>query len=346
MEVIIIIKTDLLYFGNKLSLHGATPTGVETLGSKLSEFTNIITASNKKNKFIRLIDMIFILFENKRKINYVLIDTYSGNAFYFAFIISIFSRLLKINYIPILRGGDLTEVIKNKKYISNNIFLNSTINIAPSSFLRDSFKIQNYDSIIIPNFIELKLYPFKLREECRPKLLWVRSFHKIYNPKMAILVLNELLQDFPEAELCMIGPIKDSSYEDCLKLSELLRIKNKINFTGLLDKKDWVKMSREYDIFLNTTNFDNLPVSILEVMALGFPIVTTNAGGLLNFHEDNIDALMVKKNDVKSMSKKVKRIILDSKLAKNLSLNARSKSELYSWSNLRKQWEKLFLELK
>lgn len=290
--------------------------------------------------------MTLTLFKNKNNIKYLLIDTYSGNAFYFAFIISMFSRFLNVKYIPILRGGDLQKTIKNKKFIANNIFMKSAVNIAPSIFLKNIFQSENYSSIIIPNFIDLKCYPFLLREQCQPKILWVRSFHKIYNPKMAILVLSKILKVYPQAELTMVGPVKDDSYEDCIDLSNSLNIKEKITFKGLLNKKQWLDMSKKYDIFLNTTNYDNLPVSVLEAMALGIPIVTTNAGGLIDFHEDNIDALMVNKNDVESMTKKVEDIIKNKELAKRLSLNARLKSELYSWDDLRKKWEKLFSDLR
>ena len=97
----------VLYIGNKLRSYGFTPTGVETLGQNLSELTNVITASDKKNKYFRLLDMIFVFIKNRKHINLVLIDTYSGSAFYYAFIISIMCRILDYKYVPILRGGDL-----------------------------------------------------------------------------------------------------------------------------------------------------------------------------------------------------------------------------------------------
>ena len=38
----------------------------------------------------------------------------------------------------------------------------------------------------ISNFIELEKYNFKSRTNLEPNLLWVRSFHKSYNPIMAV----------------------------------------------------------------------------------------------------------------------------------------------------------------
>ena len=56
-----------------------------------------------------------------------------------------------------------------------------------------------------------------------------------------------------------------------------------------------------YDIFINTTNYDNHPVTLLEAMALGLPIVSTNAGGIPSLITHDKTAKLVQKNDVNSM---------------------------------------------
>ena len=46
------------------------------------------------------------------------------------------------------------------------------------------------------------------------------------------------------------------------------------------------------DVFLNTTNYDNTPVSVLEAMACGLPLVSTNVGGIPYLLEDGKTALL------------------------------------------------------
>ena len=112
-----------------------------------------------------------------------------------------------------------------------------------------------------------------------------------------------------------------------------------ISFPGLLEKFDWIKLSQKYDIFINTTNVDNLPVSVIEAMALGFPVVSTNAGGLKFLHKNGYDALMGDKNDYDKMASNIKYILKDNNLARNLSKNARIKAEKYDWDNcVQHQW--------
>ena len=94
----------ILYIGNKLSAHGLNQTSVETLGELLAEFADIKTISDKKYKFLRILDIVFELLLNGRNYNFVLVDTYSTSAFYFALISAVICKFLKIKYIPILRG--------------------------------------------------------------------------------------------------------------------------------------------------------------------------------------------------------------------------------------------------
>ena len=97
---------------------------------------------------------------------------------------------------------------------------------------------------------------------------------------MAIEVVKILKNDFNNIKLTMIGPDKDGSLDDCKKLVENYNLNENIVFTGYLEKKNWIKIARTANVFINTTNIDNHPKSIIEGMLLGLPIVSTNVGGI------------------------------------------------------------------
>jgi len=205
----------ILYIGNKLARKGFTPTSIETLGNFLRQESFEVTfSSSKKNKVLRMLDMLFSILKYRKKISFVLIDTYSTSNFYFAFFTSQLCRFLKLNYIPILRGGNLEARLQNDPKKSALVFNHAYTNIAPSLFLETVFQKYGYSKLTyIPNTIELKNYPFKLRTQIQPRLLWVRSFAEIYNPSMAIQVTKLLRNKGIDAELCMVGPEKDGSLE-------------------------------------------------------------------------------------------------------------------------------------
>jgi len=327
----------ILYIGNNLTKKTKYNSTLMVLSCLLrQEGFSLIVSSDKTNKFFRLIDMCFSLLKNSKKTDYVLIDTFSTINFYYALIISQLSRLFKLKYIPILHGGNLPNRLDKNPLFSDLIFKNSYKNIAPSNYLKRAFEEKGYKTVFIPNIVEIENYNFKLRASLAPKLFWVRAFKEIYNPTLAIKVLDVLKKEHPKAKLCMVGPFVDSSYDDCVKLVSELNLESSVEFTGVLLKEDWHKKSEEFDIFINTTNFDNTPVSVMEAMALGLSIVTTNVGGIPFLIDDKIDGLLVTKSNAEEMANAV--ITILNNTYPNLSIKAREKVTNFSWDNNKEKW--------
>ncbi|MFN8275548.1 MAG: glycosyltransferase family 4 protein [Flavobacteriaceae bacterium] len=335
------MKPKLLYIGNKLSKHGVTLTSIETLGALLErEGYEIVYASSIKNKFLRLLDMLFTTFRHRNEVDYVLIDTYSTYNFWYAFFVSQLCRCCHLKYIPKLHGGNLPNRIQKNPRLSAMIFKHAYCNVAPSAYLVESFSGRGYAHIeYIPNTIELVNYPYKNRTQVQPRLLWVRSFASIYNPCMAIEVYQELKKEFPDAALCMVGPDKDGTLE---KAHQMAKVNNlNVLFTGSLSKKDWIEVSKQYDIFINTTHFDNTPVSVIEAMALGLPIVSTNVGGISYLLENERTALLIPDRDVHAMVASIKRLLSDSELQRNLVENAKNLVQDFDWDKVKTKWDTL-----
>jgi glycosyltransferase involved in cell wall biosynthesis len=334
----------IVYIGNRLSKKGKTITAIETLGNLLKkEGFDVVLASSRVNKISRLLDMIFTVIVNRKDTNFVLIDTYSTLNFYYAILLALLCRIMSIAYIPILRGGDLPNRIQKSKRNSRVLFGNSFANVAPSEYLLDAFRLAGFENTIhIPNNIEIEKYPFKKRVILQPNLLWVRSFRTIYNPVMAIEVLAMLKNKYPNATLCMIGPNDDPSFEITQHKVKALGMQNSITFTGMLPKKLWHKKAEAYDVFINTTDFDNTPVSVMEAMALGLPVVSTNVGGIPYLLSDYNEALLVEKNDPKAMFEAIDKLMNSSSLVQKISTNAREKVCSFDWEIVKKQWIELF----
>ncbi|MBC3846935.1 glycosyltransferase family 4 protein [Winogradskyella echinorum] len=329
---------NLLYIGNALSNKGKATTVIDTLSRHLKKNYKVKIASTKSNKIWRLLDMMKLVVANKSNTDYVLIDTYSTSNFYFALIISQLCRLFKLNYINILHGGNLEKRLKKNPKLSGLIFKNAYKLVAPSNFLKSTYETYGYNEVLhIPNSIEIEDYKFKEREISDIKLFWVRSFSSLYNPEQAILVLEKLLQLNYNASLTMVGPDVDGSL---LKVKELAKDKKlNVNFTGKLSILEWIELSEDFNVFINTTNFDNTPVSVIEAMALGLPVVSTNVGGMPFLITHNTDGLLVPPKDVSSMVNAIIKLKLDNELRIKLIRNARTKVENFSWNKVKSKWE-------
>lgn len=332
----------ILYIGNNLKSKSANLTGVSTMSILLRrEGYKVKVVSSIKNRLLRLISMLLSIPRYCIQSEYVLIDTYSTQNFVYAFLCSQLCRIFKLKYVAILRGGNLPERLVKSPKLCRMIFKNSFANVAPSNYLKIAFEEKGYPTAYIPNVIEIENYHYKAREVIEPKLLYVRSFSQIYNPQLAIEVLYELSLTYPEAQLCMIGPEKDDTLEKCKKLAISLGVIDKVEFTGRLTKKEWHKKSEDYDIFINTTNFDNTPVSVMEAMALGLPVVTTNVGGIPYLVTDRKDGLLVEKESKHQMLAAIQQLLKDKNKVSTLTSNARKKVESFDWNVVKNQWLEL-----
>lgn len=330
---------NILYIGSDLVKKTNYNSSMNTMCEHLTlSGFHITRASSKNNKVLRLLDMLLKVLMYHKKVSYVIIDTFSTSNFYYALLVSQLARLLNLQYIPILRGGNLPSRLLLNKNLSNLLFRYSYKNIAPSNYLKSEFLKNGFSAELIPNIIDVDNYKFKSRKVLQPNLLWVRAFDKIYNPTLAIKVFSLLKNNYPNAKLTMVGPKKDNSFDEVLKLIKNLKLEESINITGVLKKEEWHKLAEDSDIFINTTNIDNTPVSVLEAMALGLPVVSTNVGGLPYLIENNIDGILVKKDDAKLMYNAIKHLLTNKDVAIEIANKARSKIESYSWRVIEKEW--------
>lgn len=332
-------RKSILYIGNDFSSESNYSTTQDLLSSKLRvEGFKVKTISKYKNYFLRILDIIVTII-SKRKVDFILIDVFSTKYFYLVRIATLLARFLNIKYITILHGGNLPQRLDRSEKSSKRIFNNSFLNVSPSGFLKYEFEKRGYKAQLIPNTIEIANYPYEKREIIEPTLLWVRSFRHLYNPVMAIEVVQQLKPKFPNIQLCMIGPIKDDSIDQVREKIEEYTLQDHIEITGGMEKKEWINKSKNYSIFMNTTNVDNTPVSVIEAMALGKVIVSTNVGGIPYLLEDEKTAYLVNSNDATQMSLKIEDVLLNN--INTTATNARKVAESYDWETIKYQWIKI-----
>ncbi|MFT7114568.1 MAG: glycosyltransferase involved in cell wall biosynthesis [Candidatus Azotimanducaceae bacterium] len=332
----------ILHLGNKLANKGFTPTCVDTLSDLFDSDYNWKAGSDKGNKVFRLLDTLFLILKYKKQASLILIDTYSTQNFWMAYLASRLAKRLNIPYAAILHGGNLPKRFEKSSEKRRKFWYDAYRVISPSKYLQDYFQKQNIPTELIPNGIALKDYTFKERNVFVPNLLYVRALHGIYNPEMAIKVLHQIAIKYPRAKLCMVGPAKDDSLQKCKALALELGIENRVEFTGRLSKPDWLALSTKFDVFINPTHFDNLPVSVIEAMALGIPVVSTNVGGLPYLIDDNRTGLLVEDNDTAAMAAGICSIIENPLDTMQMAINARAEAGHYDWKGIKQLWKQIF----
>lgn len=329
----------ILFLGTYLSSSLRSQGPSELLASKLTSMGFQCTLiSKRKNVLTRVIDSIFYAFFTSY--DNVFLDIYSSRTLYLSNVLSNGLRLMGRPYSCILHGGALPDRYKKIEKILLPILGNAKHILTPSLFLKLFFEAKGYKVLYIPNPIELDKFPYK-RDMVKPlSLLWVRAFTQIYNPNVPVLVLQMVLENFPEATLTMIGPDKGMMHET-KQLINQLNLGNKINVLGPIENEKLHEYYQSHAVYLNTTSYESFGVAVVEAASCGIPVVSFRVGEIPFLWKDEENILLAPHLDVGAMTHQVKRIFEDELLSNKLALNARKRAEEFSWGNIKAHWLQL-----
>jgi glycosyltransferase involved in cell wall biosynthesis len=151
-----------------------------------------------------------------------------------------------------------------------------------------------------------------------------------------------LASEFPDISLVMIGPDRgDGSLDRMRAVAAKCGVTGRLEVTGGIRKSEVGAMLARGDIFLNTTDVDNTPVSVIEAMACGLCVVSTNVGGIPDLLTHGEDAILVPARDSAAMAAGVRQILTNPELARRISENARRKAEEMDWPVVLPVWERI-----
>ena len=300
--------------------------------------------SSKINRAARIAEITRTLTKNHRTFDVVLLDTYSGMSFITADVVGLLCKKFKLPIIMILRGGNLPEFMQKYPRWTKKVLNRADSLVAPSEYLAEKIGDWGYAISVITNIIDLSRYQYRERSNISPKLIWMRSFHPIYNPEMAVKVLAKLRQSKPDATLTMAG--NDKGLENEIKaLVEKLGLSGAVRFAGFLDLEKKLREFSDAGIYINTNRIDNMPVSVVEARALGLPVVATDVGGLPYLIEHGENGFLVSSEDVDAMVKSIKMLLDNPELTQKISRNGRALAENSAWTTVRLEWERLIEEV-
>ncbi len=244
-----------------------------------------------------------------------------------------------VNY----RGGEAEKYFKQSfDHVKPTLNRASRI-VVPSDYLKNIFADFGIDTTVIPNIINLQRFsPIQAVDDGeldaeRPfRLIITRNLEPIYGIRMAIEAVALARRQIPKIQLSIAGSgpqkteleqlVKDLALEDCVK------------FTGRLDAKKIVDFYHAADVMVNPTTVDNMPNSVLESLACGVPVITTNVGGIPYIVEHGSTALMVPSGDAAAMAEEIVRLSREEALRSTLINNGLEAVRPYAWPEVKQQW--------
>lgn len=214
--------------------------------------------------------------------------------------------------------------------------------IVPSGYLVDVFARFGLKAEAIFNTIALDRFRFRERRPLRPLFLSARLLEPLYNVACALRAFALIQQRYPEAQLTIAA---DGSERDRLEqLARQLGLRH-TRFIGKVDYAQMPGLLDAADIYLNANDLDNMPSSLIECMAAGVNVVTTEAGGIPYIITHEATGLLVACNDHEAMAGNAIRLLEDPEMTAAIAQRARVECEKYQWPAVKNQWLSLYREL-
>ena len=207
--------------------------------------------------------------------------------------------------------------------------------VVQSEYLVEIFAQFGLKAHAIYNIIDTGKFRFRERVPLRPVFLSNRNLESHYGVDRVLRAFAIIQAKVPEASLKVVG---DGSQRGSLEaLASDLGLQN-ITFTGQVDPNSIADVYDAADIYLNGSEIDNQPLSLLEAFACGLPIVTTDAGGIPFMVTDRKTGMVVPRGDYQQMADRALRLLNDSALTKTIVEQGRQECRKYAWESVRDQW--------
>lgn len=238
-----------------------------------------------------------------------------------------------VNY----RGGEAAGFLARSQRAVRWSMRRSTCLAVPSSFLREIFSGFGMTAEVLPNIVDLRRFSpaAERRDNAGKHLVVTRNLEPIYDVATAIHAFSLIRRAFPAARLTVAGSgLEEASLR---RLCTKLGLAQSVCFAGRLDRDQIAELYRDADLTLNPSLADNMPNSVLESLASGVPVVSTNVGGIPHLVEHGVTALLVAPRDASAMAQAACRLLGDTQAWQALSSAGILEVQRYTWQRVAPQ---------
>lgn len=239
---------------------------------------------------------------------------------------------------PILlnyRGGLARQFLESSIRFVKPSLNRCQIIAVPSGFLEQIFAQFDVPTVVVPNIVDLSRFKPEQRkaDKGQVRLVVTRNLEKIYDVPTALRAYAQIQQEVPRSELLVAGSGPERTNLE--RLTNELGIRDQVHFTGRLDPEEMAKLYRTADIVLNPSSADNMPNSLLEAMASGVPVVSTNVGGIPFMLEDRRTGMLVPVGDAPAMATAALEVLQNDSLRNRICMEAIREVESFTWEKVK-----------
>lgn len=265
--------------------------------------------------------------------------------------------LIKGKIVTTFHGYDITMVVK--KYgpgYYKELFENGDFFLPVSSYWKDTLINMGCDKsrICVHKMgVDCTKFDFSVRNIANDSKIRIISIARLVEKKgiaYGIRAISQLLDKLPNLEYIIVGdgPLKN----DLQALVSNLGADKHIKLTGWQPQNKIVEMLRTAHIFMapsiTAANGDQegIPVVIMEAMAMGLPVISTNHSGISELVQDGVSGFLSEEGNIKQLANALTKLIQTQDLSSEMGRMGRYVIEsMYNIDVLNNRLVKIFDDL-
>ena len=148
-------------------------------------------------------------------------------------------------------------------------------------------------------------------------------------------------QKEPEVGFLMVG--KGKKKEQLMEMVRKRGMENYVIFPGFVDESDLPALYSSADLYVLPSLWEVLPISLLEALSVGLPLISTDAGGNAEIVKDGVNGYVVQKRDSAALEERIIRLLSDDKRREKMSRTSRKIAiKEFDWDIIANKTEKFY----
>lgn len=123
--------------------------------------------------------------------------------------------------------------------------------------------------------------------------------------------IPKILQEFNNVKFVLCG---DGDLLKVKEISKIRGIEDKVDILDYVSDEQKIRILKSADIFILPSYHEGLPISVLEAMASGLPIISTQVGGVPDAVEDCANGFLIQPGDINAITERITTLLRDEQL--------------------------------
>jgi glycosyltransferase involved in cell wall biosynthesis len=195
--------------------------------------------------------------------------------------------------------------------------------------------------LYVPNGTEERFFLTReYPEQLSLRLLYVGAWLDRKGVYYLAEAFEHLARKLPGIDLTVAG---------CLCSEEMVRafltpaVRDRVRVLPFIERSEMPALYAAHDVFVFPSLMEGMPLTLLEAMAAGMPVATTNRCGMADVVENEVNGLLVPPADGEALARAIERLCNSAELRKQLGQSAQKTMRRYAWEKVTGKLERVLL---